>query len=226
MGALRLKQLSTHDPTKSVQVLEINADSSKESDSSDEDTGFKAVKHDDAEVNIHKWNLRLTKGLKLIHTKKYAVALDIIRRLVLQRLKRKMTQSFFGWLHSQKDYKSVGIAMNNIVSLKQIATPQELQQGNSYVWTTFGRSLYIEWCQDRNRRHRKDLHAGHDSIRRVADGDWWQWSKGLRPAHWRWPEWYQEIIRDGLPIWFKYSPTFWTKPQHAPKSKEDMFRLR
>ena len=91
------------------------------------------------------------------YNKKHDPALDAIRRLVLQRLKRKMTQSFFGWLHTQDTYKPVGIAMNNVATIKQSVTPQEIKRETSYLWTSFGKSIYVDWWRHRSLTHQKIL---------------------------------------------------------------------
>ena len=67
----------------------------------------------------------------------------------------------------------------------------------------------------------KDLRAGRDAIRRIADSDWFDWSAGSRPLHWNWPSWYMEIARDGLPVWWHEAPKQWRRPQEAPKNKSE-----
>ena len=68
-------------------------------------------------------------------------------------------------------------------------------------------------------QHSKDLIAAKDVLSRIANSTWWEWKAGSRPAHWKWPKWYREIIRDGLKLWFLYSPTTWRRPQPKPTRK-------
>ena len=35
-----------------------------------------------------------------------------------------------------------------------------------------------------------------------SEATWWEWAGGSRPFHWRWPDFYQGTIRDGLRVHF------------------------
>jgi hypothetical protein len=61
----------------------------------------------------------------------------------------------------------------------------------------------------------KDWTAARECVSRCANASWWEWDKGSRPLHWRWNENYQEIIRDGLPLWYQSTPPQYRKPQHC-----------
>jgi hypothetical protein len=45
-----------------------------------------------------------------------------------------------------------------------------------------------------------------DALRHAAECSWWGWEAGLRPFHWCWPPFYQEVIRDGLKVHFQEPP--------------------
>jgi len=62
-----------------------------------------------------------------------------------------------------------------------------------------------------------DLEAGTDAVTQGWRSTWWEWTDGSRPFHWRWPQWYRSIIRDGLPIYFRKRPPNWKKPQSDDK---------
>jgi hypothetical protein len=52
-----------------------------------------------------------------------------------------------------------------------------------------------------------------DAIWRAAKTSWWGWECGSRPFHWRWPKFYEEIIRDGLKLHFKETPPRYKRSQ-------------
>jgi len=95
-----------------------------------------------------------------------------------------------------------------------------------YEWTPFGLASYVDWWNDRSRRHQKDLAAARDVIARLTRSSFWEWNDGSRPAHWKWPQWYQEVIRDGLRIWFKEAPRYWRRPQAPGKTKVEHGLMR
>jgi hypothetical protein len=59
------------------------------------------------------------------------------------------------------------------------------------------------WWKRRALWGRINLRPGVDAIRKASDSTWWNWDEGSRPFHLRWPKWYQSIIQDGLPVYFK-----------------------
>jgi hypothetical protein len=60
-----------------------------------------------------------------------------------------------------------------------------------------------------------DWTAGRDCIWRAAEASWWDWTKGSRPFHWRWPIEYRTVIRDGVPLWFISPPPTTKIPQRG-----------
>jgi hypothetical protein len=49
---------------------------------------------------------------------------------------------------------------------------------------------------------------------------------GSRPFHWRWPEFYQQVIRDGLQVHFRSEKPTFKRPQAANKSSEMMNQMK
>jgi hypothetical protein len=86
--------------------------------------------------------------------------------------------------------------------------------------------MYCAWWEDRDARHYKDLERARDAIGRLSNSDWWEWTDGSAPAHWKWPEWHRETIRDGLPVWFKEAPKQWTRPQAAGKTRAEHEQMK
>jgi hypothetical protein len=77
----------------------------------------------------------------------------------------------------------------------------------------------VDWWKDRTKGLRKNILAGRDALGRLANASWWDWEDVSRPLHWRWPRWYLEIIRDGLPVWFREAPKQWRRPQPGGKTR-------
>lgn len=67
-------------------------------------------------------------------------------------------------------------------------------------------------------RHKQasiDWIAGRDCIGRCSNTSWWDWDTGSRPLFWRWKSDYQQIIRDGLKLWFTSTPPSNRVPQRG-----------
>jgi len=113
--------------------------------------------------------------------------LDVIRRFALRWWNRNLEHGFFLWFKA--------------------AHPSE-------------DLLDFVYKVNRKRKHpqaERDWDASMDCLRRSRRSTWWEWSDGSRPYFWRWPEEYQEIIRDGLPIWELDTLPTWLVPQRGEK---------
>jgi hypothetical protein len=202
-------------------VDEVKEMDDEQSESSDEEEDGKATKSNDAEVKVWKWNACLAKKLGMDLTPRMEAGMDVLRGFFLRRHKRRMTQSFLVWLHSQPSYKPCGIGMNLVIERAQVVDPQVIADGPVYSWTRLGRAIYVDWWNDRFKSLRKNVISGQDALGRLANTSWWDWEDGSRPLHWKWPRWYLEIIRDGLPIWFRSAPKQWRRPQPPGKTKTE-----
>ena len=136
-------------------------------------------------------------------------------------------RSYFCWLHQAEKYQGVGIGMKHVVELDQCVTPRvsvksATKEGyDAYRWALAGRAAYCGWWQSRFQRLRKEVKSGRDALRRIANCEWWDWKTGSTPIHWKWPVWYQDIIKSGLPVWFKEAPKAWLRPQGRVKTREE-----
>jgi hypothetical protein len=73
-------------------------------DEGEEEDNVKATKADDAEVKIVKWNVQLAYGLGLKNSPKIATrAAEVRRSFCLRWYKRRLTQSYFRWLHHSEN---------------------------------------------------------------------------------------------------------------------------
>jgi hypothetical protein len=156
----------------------------------DEDAGnAKATKAEDAEVKIVKWNVRLAYGLGIKNTTKIARAAEVLRLFCLRWYKRRLTQSYFWWLHQSEKFKQCGIGMSKVAELEQMFNPQDVDAAevrsfqDRYCWAELGRAVYWDWWEQRVTSQAKELKSGRDVIRRTCNSTWWDWADGLRPAH-------------------------------------------
>jgi hypothetical protein len=195
--------------------------SEEDSDSDGYESDGKATKSDNAEVKVRKWNARLARKLKRRLTPEMEAGMDVLRGFFLRRHKRRMTQSFLGWLHSQPKYRPCGIGMSLVVGLAPVVNPREAGPEAVYEWKELGRAIYVDWWNVRFKTLRKNILAGRDALERLSNTTWWDWEDGSRPLHWRWPRWYLEVIRDGLPVWFWEAPKQWRRPQPPGKTKAE-----
>jgi hypothetical protein len=111
----------------------------------------------------------------------------------------------------------------------------------TYQWTkeaeggkkASGHARYKYWWKRQALSVGSDLQSGADAIQRARDSTWWNWDEGSSPFHWRWPKWYQSIIRDGLPVYFRgKKPAYKTAQRDTPdeatkvKVKEKLSAVR
>ena len=108
--------------------------------------------------------------------------------------------------------------MAHVLEHAQVNTPGKPTR--EYRWAILGRAVYCDWWSEPDARHYKDLRAARDVVDRSSKPSWFEWSDGSTPAHWKWPEWYQLIARDGLPVWFKEAPKQWIRPQRRGATHE------
>jgi hypothetical protein len=72
---------------------------------------------------------------------------------------------------------------------------------------------YQKWWKSWVLVTHKDYEPASDAIQRATNSSWWSWDSGSRPLHWRWPPFYQEVIRDGLKVYFQAIPPKYRKSQ-------------
>jgi hypothetical protein len=94
-----------------------------------------------------------------------------------------------------------------------------------YEWAKrdVSKDEYFQWRNARLIVCKEDLVTGMDAVARAYKTSWWEWEDGSRPFHWRWPDEYQERIRDGIRVHFKEDPPRYTAAQRDvkdPKIKE------
>ena len=148
----------------------------------------RATKSDDAEVKVSKWNNHLVDKLGEYRQEKITLkpeikqATNTLRNCFLQSHQRKYTQSFFAWLHNQPNFLPLGIELREVIRRTPVINPVE-QDSETYDWSELGRPIYVKWWKMQQKMYRKDLAAAKDVLYRIADSEWWKWSKGSCPAY-------------------------------------------
>ena len=181
----------------------------------------KATKSDDAAVDVERWNLEACRASGLPPNSITRRAFGSLRRSMLRWYKRRCTKKFFKWLGQKFVSVSCGGALVKLVRPQgTVGSALQTSSSPTYQWMEQGSSYYRDWWIGRSAHHGPDLLAGHDAIRRIADSTWWEWDAGSWCAHWKWPFWYQGVIRDGLPVRFWYTPDRWRRPQRRANTQE------
>ena len=67
-----------------------------------------------------------------------------------------------------------------------------------YQWTGNGREHYIK-CLEHQHWKMKGNKATCDCVQRSIGSNWWEWTSGSHIFHWRWPEEFATLVRDGQP---------------------------
>ena len=68
--------------------------------------------------------------------------------------------------------------------------------------------------------------AARDCIRRASQASWWSWDGGSRPFFWRWPEDYQEKVKDGIKPWMTARLEPWKRKQRKPRDANTFGLIR
>eukprot|EP00978_Attheya_sp_CCMP212_P021401 scaffold62428_cov58-Attheya_sp.AAC.4 len=192
----------------------------------------KATKADDAEVPTYLWDKHLLADSDFGWTDQDMPRLNllgsVLKKLMLNWWTCQVTRSLFEWLRKRH------LSLNNLApsSAPKLVTVKEgrytwTSKGKTkflgfggYAWTDQGRSRYLNWWRLCRHVAPKDMDTGADAVLRAARSSWWEWLDGSRPFHWRWPLEYQEIVRDGLPIYFMRKPPRYVKPQRDVREPE------
>jgi hypothetical protein len=210
----------------------------------------KAVKADGAAVPKHLWEENLfNKNPKWnAHKGRFRRACEVLRTGMLSYWKTLVRRSLVNWIALR--YPSIDTGHSKKISLVKRMPPQgrgrvrwreydwnpkvrerkfpsftgEVTQ--KFMWEKEGLKAYSDWWHSRMKIASWDLIPGIDAVARAANASWFEWDDGSRPFHWRWPEFYQKIIRDGLQVHFKSTKPKFKRPQAGTKSPDMLKRMR
>ena len=174
----------------------------------------KAVKSDDAEVPEKLWEDHLFDNSSwadvwLENKEKFKKACKLLKQSMLRWWKRTVTASLNVWVdcqypHLREDFCEFGVV-------------ERRDADAHFTWAKNGRSIYVKWRHARMTDACMDLVPGADAVARAANSTWFEWDDGSRPFHWRWPAFYQRVIRDGLKVHFVSTKPQYKKPQKGTK---------
>ncbi|KAG7340358.1 hypothetical protein IV203_023901 [Nitzschia inconspicua] len=175
-----------------------------------------AVKHDDAQVPEYLWEEHMLRdfdwttrhGEKRVWLPTELAAipghLTALRRWALAWWKRNLRREFEVFLG--EDVAALAVQHRQTVEWDSAKA--------MYHWIPIsGRSSYVSWYRGRWGLRPHDMEAGRDAICRAWKSTWWEWDDGSRPFYWRWPEWYRDVMRDGMRVHFPCETPRHTVPQ-------------
>jgi hypothetical protein len=94
------------------------------------------------------------------------------------------------------------------------------------MWRENGLQTYNAWWKHIMKIASWDLVPGIDAIARAANATWFEWEDSSRPFHWRWPEFYLKVIRDGLKVHFISKKPAFKRPQAATGCSKMRSRMK
>ena len=145
---------------------------------------LKATKADDARVRVEMWDHELAGVMKAEEGAALSKAAAAIRTFCLQWWRRRVTSSFFCWLHQRPEYQQVALDdMAYVVEKTQVKTPGIKEK--AYRWAHLGRAVYCDWWSERDARLHRDLRAARDVMERSSRASWFEWDDGSTPVHWK-----------------------------------------
>jgi hypothetical protein len=161
----------------------------------------KAVKSDDAEVPEHLWEEHLfgSSGWAdawLEDRDRFTRACKLLKSGMLRWWKRTVCRSLNTWIDCQYPHIREDFLETSPVVILGVSGPL-------YEWSEEGKSIYSKWHHVRMSEACVDLVPGSDAVARAANSTWFEWDDGSRPFHWRWPAFYQRVIRDGLKVHYR-----------------------
>ena len=95
-----------------------------------------------------------------------------------------------------------------------------------HTWNVGGLEACRVWWKARMKAASWDLVPGIDAVARASNASWFEWDDGSRPFHWRWPEFYQKLIRDGVNVHFISEKPEFKRPQAENRNPGMMEKMR
>ena len=149
----------------------------------------KAVKSDDAQVNVFPWHQRISLLFPCERT-----IFDRLTRFAMRRWRSNVIRSFVAYLNVQ-----YGQEWRSLLSRKRARDPVVHRET---VSETGGGSSFA--AESTRRELIKDIQLGLPILGQVIQSSWWEWSSGSSLLFWRWNGTEQiKASRDGMKVYIK-----------------------
>ena len=215
----------------------------------------KAVKSDDAEVDINAWDIWNVDSFSIEHPEvcpkicrqgtwggQHTQLFDALRKLCFRRCLRNAFKGFCKYMN--EEHKDLGLWEEEVhLRGPSFGTSVHLCAKG---WTTqarfgsrkrehTGKGGKEQTKSDvRKKSLERDLRVGADALERLNRSDWWSWKDGSTLMFWRWPERYRYSVRDGNKLFIRrrYLPHYFAKQRwpidsnHRDKCKEKIVDVR
>ena len=162
----------------------------------------KATKSDKAPVPIYLWEEHLQNDGPSPWTDQQkeglSRAMKVARRCGLNWWKKTLVRCYLRWSRS-KHSQDVAKAESWVKSHGPAACFNA--GSNKYEWSEKGKETYRSWWVRRFKAS-DDHKAARDALHHGLWSSWWDWDAGSRPFFWRWPDGAQELMRDGMMLYF------------------------
>jgi hypothetical protein len=135
--------------------------------------------------------------------------MDLLRARMLRWWKKRVTTSYLVWLkeeHPPLWRKGASVIEGRVDAFEDVGGKAECwwrHRKDGYPWKLGGKQEYQKWWRYRFTESPMDWWSGRDAITCAAQTSWWSWDDGSTPLYWRWPAWYQRVMRDGLKFHFQ-----------------------
>ncbi len=210
------------------------------SGASDATPAIKAVKHDDAEVNVEEWDRWTVDNyhpptpadapiicIPGTYNEDTKHRFQVLRKFMLRAYKRRLLRGFLKFLNLEHDdgrkrpYSVTYFLITDGVGGVRSKTPISATVDVSpWCLSKFPKRL------PRRRSHKiprnddllRDLIRGVDCLERAGWASFWKWKDGSSIFFWRWPSRYKKSLRDGTKLFVnrKHLPLFTDSP-NLPK---------
>ena len=180
----------------------------------------KATKSDKAPVPTYLWEEHLQDDGPTPWTEQQkeglSRAMDVARSCGLRWWKKTLVKGYLKWSESKH---SKDVAQAESWARSHGPTVHFNAASKTYEWFSGGETNYRSWWVRRYKAS-EDHKAARDALHRGLWSSWWDWDAGSRPFFWRWPEGSQELMRDGMMVYFVSEQPRCRDKQHPERDKE------
>ena len=196
----------------------------------------KAVKHDDAKVNVLQWDEWSVDNFDQTSTAMVCVPgtycadhvrlFDGLRDLAVRWYRRRVLRSFLSYLrlrHGKDTLVSDSVILSGVT--RTFNVPGWVRE--RYKFKSLPRAKSARGRDNGQEDFKKDLIVGSEAVWRTSQASWWTWEAGSTLLFWRWPTCYRVAVRDGTKAFIHRNrlPCY-SKPQQVSKDPETREKVR